>query len=239
MVQIQIYRNEPEYILFSRVLEIFRKIFYLSHIYDHYLGFYPMKRFAFRLQTLKALLCTALLLLCTDGLRGQALSFKSIPSKLLPTTAVRLLFSDSEGYIWIPTYSGLVRYDGASTVVYGVNEWDNEVFDCHLNVVCESAGGILWIASEKGVYTLDKKTGHIAFAGPSPAPNNMSDILCNNNKDVWAGGSTGLWHIDAATGEFTPVLYESEPISGVSSLYEDPEGYLWIACCEQALSATT
>ena len=235
LVQIQIYRNEPEYILFSRVLEIFRKIFYLSHIYDHYLGFYPMKRFAFRLQTLKALLCTALLLLCTDGLRGQALSFKSIPSKLLPTTAVRLLFSDSEGYIWIPTYSGLVRYDGASTVVYGVNEWDNEVFDCHLNVVCESAGGILWIASEKGVYTLDKKTGHIAFAGPSPAPNNMSDILCNNNKDVWAGGSTGLWHIDAATGEFTPVLYESEPISGVSSLYEDPEGYLWIACCEQAL----
>ena len=146
LVQIQIYRNEPEYILFSRVLEIFRKIFYLSHRYDHYLGFYPMKRFAFRLQTLKALLCTALLLLCTDGLRGQALSFKSIPSKLLPTTAVRLLFSDSEGYIWIPTYSGLVRYDGASTVVYGVNEWDNEVFDCHLNVVCESAGGILWLS---------------------------------------------------------------------------------------------
>ena len=143
LVQIQIYRNEPEYILFSRVLEIFRKIFYLSHIYDHYLGFYPMKRFAFRLQTLKALLCTALLLLCTDGLRGQALSFKSIPSKLLPTTAVRLLFSDSEGYIWIPTYSGLVRYDGASTVVYGVNEWDKtadqdkhfEIFPLHRDVL--------------------------------------------------------------------------------------------------------
>ncbi|MGM9790981.1 MAG: two-component regulator propeller domain-containing protein [Candidatus Cryptobacteroides sp.] len=194
-----------------------------------------MKRHYCLLQALKALLCAVLLVLCPMLLRGQTLSFRSIPSKLLPTAAVRILFCDSEGYIWIPTYSGLVRYDGASTVVYGVNEWDNEVFDCHLNVVCESAGGMLWIASEKGVYTLDKKTGHIAFAGPDPAPNNISDILCNNNRDVWAGGSTGLWHIDASTGEFTPLLYESEPITSVSSLYEDPEGYLWIACCEQAL----
>ena len=194
-----------------------------------------MKRSVFRLQALKALLCTVLMLLCADALRGQSLSFRSIPSKLLPTTAVRLLFCDSEGYIWIPTYSGLVRYDGASTVVYGVNEWDSEVFDCHLNVVCESAGGMLWIASEKGVYTLDKKTGNIAFAGPDPAPQNVSDIICTNGKDVWAGGSTGLWHIDASTGEFTPLLYESGPISDVSSLYEDPEGYLWIACCEHAL----
>ena len=194
-----------------------------------------MKRPALRFQALKVLLPAVLLLLCSPLLRAQVLSFKSIPSKLLPTTAVRLLFCDSEGYIWIPTYSGLVRYDGASTVVYGVNEWDNEVFDCHLNVVCESAGGMLWIASEKGVYTLDKKTGRIAFAGPDPAPQNVSDILCTNNKDVWAGGSTGVWHIDAATGEFTPLLYSSKPIAGVSSLYEDPDGYLWIACCEQAL----
>ena len=95
---------------------------------------------------------------------SMRLEFQPVPTDILPTNSVRMLFCDSDGYIWIPTYSGLVRYDGASTVVYGVNEWDNEVFDCHLNVVCESAGGILWIASEKGVYTLDKKTGHIAFA---------------------------------------------------------------------------
>lgn len=33
----------------------------------------------------------------------------------LPTNEVRNLFQDKEGYIWIATYNGLVRYDGYST----------------------------------------------------------------------------------------------------------------------------
>lgn len=36
----------------------------------------------------------------------------------LPTNEVRNLFQDKEGYIWIATYNGLVRYDGYSTKVY-------------------------------------------------------------------------------------------------------------------------
>lgn len=217
--------------------EIFRKIFYLSR--PKYRNTLPllMKRIS-AMNLLHALLTVALTVLpCINAFSSEVLSFRSIPSKLLPTNAVRVLFSDSEGYVWIPTYSGLVRYDGSSTVMFGMNESDGEKFDCHINVVCESEGNKLWIASEKGVYTLDKNNGQISFAGPDPRMGtlNASDIRCSNGRDVWVGGSSGLWHIEASTGEFTPILMDGNPIEGVSSICEDAEGYLWVCCCEHGL----
>lgn len=205
--------------------EIFRKIFYLNR--PKYRNTLPllMKRIS-AMNLLCALLAVALTVLpCINAFSSEVLSFRSIPSKLLPTNAVRVLFSDSEGYVWIPTYSGLVRYDGSSTVVFGMNESDGEKFDCHINVVCESEGNKLWIASEKGVYTLDKNNGQISFAGPDPRMGtlNASDIRCSNGRDVWVGGSSGLWHIEASTGEFTPILMDGNPIEGVSSICEDAE----------------
>ena len=40
------------------------------------------------------------------------LKFIPISSNILPTNEVRILYQDSDGYIWLPTYNGLVRYDG-------------------------------------------------------------------------------------------------------------------------------
>ena len=54
---------------------------------------------------------------CGSVLKAEAVSdlkFIPIQSKLLPSNEVRKLYQDSDGYIWIPTYNGLVRYDGYS-----------------------------------------------------------------------------------------------------------------------------
>lgn len=83
--------------------EIFRKIFYLSRLKTEY--FYKntlpllMKRIS-AMNLLRALLTVALTVLpCINAFSSEVLSFRSIPSKLLPTNAVRVLFSDSEGYV--------------------------------------------------------------------------------------------------------------------------------------------
>ena len=46
------------------------------------------------------------------GKYASNLKFIPIPSSILPTNDVRILYQDSDGYIWLPTYNGLVRYDG-------------------------------------------------------------------------------------------------------------------------------
>lgn len=84
-----------------------------------------------------------------------------ISSSILPTNEVRILYQDSDGYIWLPTYNGLVRYDGYSVVNYGLNDGTNLPFNCYLNVVTEDQDGDLWIAAEKGVFKLHKLTGVI------------------------------------------------------------------------------
>ena len=46
--------------------------------------------------------------------------FTPLPSDILPSNEVRKLYQDSDGYIWIPTYNGLARYDGYGAITYGM-----------------------------------------------------------------------------------------------------------------------
>ena len=107
---------------------------------------------------------------------------------------MRILYQDSEGYIWLPTYNGLVRYDGYSVVNYGLNDGTNLPFNCYLNVVTEDQDGDLWIAAEKGVFKLHKLTGVIERIGSEKLePLNAADIFCARNGDIWVGGDRGLF----------------------------------------------
>ena len=76
--------------------------------------------------------------------------FKSISTSVnFPTNEVRKLFQDSQGYIWISTYNGLLRYDGYSIVVYkpdGVNH--GRSIDSFVNMVAEDKENNLWIGTE-------------------------------------------------------------------------------------------
>ena len=99
------------------------------------------------------------------GKYASNLKFIPIPSSILPTNDVRILYQDSDGYIWLPTYNGLVRYDGYSVVNYGLNDGTNLSFNCYLNVVVEDHDKNLWIAAEKGVFKLHKLTGDIERIG--------------------------------------------------------------------------
>ena len=79
-----------------------------------------------------------------------------------PTNEVRKLFQDSQGYRWISTYNGLLRYDGYSIVVYkpdGVNH--GRSIDSFVNMVAEDKENNLWIGTHNGLYVLPKETDGI------------------------------------------------------------------------------
>ena len=128
------------------------------------------------------------------GKYASNLKFIPIPSSILPTNDVRILYQDSDGYIWLPTYNGLVRYDGYSVVNYGLNDGTNLSFNCYLNVVVEDHDKNLWIAAEKGVFKLHKLTGDIERIGNDKLESlNAADIFCTKNGDIWVGGDRGLF----------------------------------------------
>ena len=78
----------------------------------------------------------------------------------MPTDEVSCLYQDSEGYIWIVTYSGLVRYDGYSSVLYTLGADNDEFLEGNLHRVI-GQGGEIYVATEHGMLKVDRAAGRL------------------------------------------------------------------------------
>lgn len=159
--------------------------------------------------------------------------FKPLTTTInFPTNEVRKLYQDSEGYIWISTYNGLLRYDGYSIVMYkpdGVNHGHS--IDSFVNVVTEDKNNNLWIGTHNGLYVLHKVTDEIEkIVSPVLQVCNVEAILFSRNGDLWVGGNKGLFHRKAGEQSF-----KQEQEVDVKSIMEDSRGHIWIGTWEQGL----
>lgn len=159
--------------------------------------------------------------------------FKSISTSVnFPTNEVRKLFQDSQGYIWISTYNGLLRYDGYSIVVYkpdGVNH--GRSIDSFVNMVAEDKENNLWIGTHNGLYVLHKETDEIEkIISPLLQVSNVESILYASNGDLWVGSNKGLFRRKAGGRTF-----DCEKNMDIKSVIEDREGQIWIGTWEQGL----
>lgn len=131
--------------------------------------------------------------------------FTPLPSDILPSNEVRKLYQDSDGYIWIPTYNGLARYDGYGAITYGMRDVSNGLFNTFVNVVAEDHDKNLWIGTEHGLFRLDKVSGNIvADEYPELADCNIAVILCDTGNGIWIGGDKGLFRKMRLTVIFIP-----------------------------------
>ena len=132
--------------------------------------------------------------------------FEPIPSDILPSSEVRKLYQDSDGYIWIPTYNGLARYDGYGVVTYGMHDVSGVAFNSFVNVVAEDRDKVIWIGTERGLFRLDKKTGTISATGCEAVDDcNISVIICDTGNGIWVGSDKGLFRKNASEHYFRPV----------------------------------
>lgn len=159
--------------------------------------------------------------------------FMPIPSDLLPSSEVRKLYQDSDGYIWIPTYNGLARYDGYGVVTYGMHDVSSVTFNSFVNVVAEDRDKVIWIGTERGLFRLDKKTGNISAAGCDEVDDcNVSVIICDTGNGIWVGSDKGLFRKNASEHDFRPVTMHNaagNPVSDITSIVKDSNCNLWIA----------
>src|SRR3954451_14412528 len=72
----------------------------------------------------------------------------------LPEGQVNDLLQDREGYIWIATQRGLVRYDGYTPKVYYLGIKDPYAID--ISSIFEDSKGRLWAGVTNGLYLYDR-----------------------------------------------------------------------------------
>lgn len=161
-------------------------------------------------------------------------SFKAInTTSFLPTSEVRNLFQDSEGFIWISTYNGLVRYDGYSTIVYKPDiENSGKSIDGFVNIVTEDNQHRLWIGTHNGLYVLDKKKDRIErVVSPVLEGNYIEAIVYTSSGDLWVGSNKGLFRKKAGEKDFEkydPLMREDNAGLDIKSIIEDKRGNIWV-----------
>jgi len=146
----------------------------------------------------------------------------------LPVTSVRAIAQTKDGYIWLGTLKGLVRFDGVDFTLMGVPP-ASELRSTCVQALCPSSSGGLWFGLQRSAYGFHAPDGGWRV-GSDPEAGWDWDVPCileTSRKVLWVGGQ------HAAYGSLDTLklqhLFPDETNGAVvSSLLEDSKGRIWI-----------
>jgi len=142
-----------------------------------------------RMKKIYFLLLLLLSLHCGAQFREFHFNHLTIKNGLPENTEIAML-QDKEGYIWIGTQSGLVRFDGYSTKAYGLNMPGK--LPSQVNTIHQDAKGRLWIGTDgNGLFTYDRAadsfTRFAYYGGDMPmiSGNSVFYLKSDTLNNIW------------------------------------------------------
>ena len=154
-----------------------------------------------------------------------------------PTGTVTAIAQDGDGFLWIGTESGLLRWDGNQVLRYTADaKVPGRLRDNFIQTLCADDLGRLWIGTgSAGLASYDRDTdSFISYAVGAGGVGDVrvTAIADDGAKGVWIGTAAGLDHL-LAGGSFAHLRHQatdpaSLPDDRIASLMRDPQGGLWI-----------
>ena len=176
-------------------------------------------------------LCLGLMLMAADcfaldphqGLRHYGYQSWQTDSGL-PQNTVHAVLQTRDGYLWIGTEAGLVRFDSTQFVVFTRKNTPQLGSDLIYSLM-EDRSGALWIGTSSGV-TRYRNRGFEEFAQRGPAP---ASAVWSMHED----GGGGIWMLTAAglvvfEGQNFRTIADLPGLNEESTLAEGADGSLWV-----------
>jgi signal transduction histidine kinase/ligand-binding sensor domain-containing protein len=143
---------------------------------------------------------------------------------------IQAIAQTPDGYLWLGTQFGLLRFDGARAVPWPPPT-DEQLPGSDIYHLVTAHDGTLWIGTTKGLASW--KSGRLTQY-PQLAGQNILALLEDNQGTVWAGTSgntagnlcavqSGMIQCYGGNGRFG---------GGVLSFYEDSAGILWVGALD-------
>lgn len=168
-----------------------------------------------------------------DKILEKNIVFEQLPVELgLGQRTVNDIVQDSEGYLWIATWSGLIRYDGRVTNIYLVGDSENDLKSNKITSVRESKDGNLWVGTRaRGLFLYDKlRDAFVSYQTliPELLPfKNVWDIELDSDGKPWVATEKGLIKIEDSE---ISVFNTDNGLSFdfITSIYKDSEEQFWL-----------
>lgn len=144
----------------------------------------------------------------------------------LDTGEANAVLQTSDGYIWIASYGGLLRYDGMTFENFSIG--DNAVSSSSIRALYEDESGRLFIGTnDEGVF-LYKDGGFTDIQDEDGSFYSVRSFAEDASGTVYVGTTSGLARIDEeADGTFVLVPVEGTEGRVVYDLSCDEDGILW------------
>jgi ligand-binding sensor domain-containing protein/signal transduction histidine kinase/CheY-like chemotaxis protein len=148
----------------------------------------------------------------------------------LPQNSVTSITQTADGYLWLGTEEGLVRYDGKKFRVFRKTDIE-QLSENMINALYADREGNLWIGTYgAGIFCL--KDGKFSkYPGKNDKGLSQSRVLCINEDgegNLWIGtDNRGLYCLKDDKVTWITVN-DGLSDNKICSVYEDREGYLWI-----------
>jgi signal transduction histidine kinase len=140
--------------------------------------------------------------------------------------AVNAIAQTPDGYLWLATQSGVVRFDGVRTVPLPLAP-GRQFPSTSVGALLAARDGTLWIGTLDGLVSW--KNGQLTEY-PSLARRTVLALLQDRAGTVWVGGLAGpAGTLCAIHGESTTCYGDDGSLGTVvASLYEDIDGSIWV-----------
>ena len=177
----------------------------------------------------------------TGSLRNRNFSERDSVKGWLCNNWVMGMSSDSKGYIWMATSSGISCYDPRNDS-FRSQGWNSQLDGIVCFDVCElhrgsladgrSLDGCIAIGTEQGLYLYDRHSRRVErFPGSEQLANKaVCYIVQSNNGDMWCSTSQGIWQYQQSSHNFLGHingngLVQKEFLYGVGMHTEDDMVY--------------
>lgn len=147
----------------------------------------------------------------------------------LPTCEANTVIQTAEGYVWIGSYGGLIRYDGTTFHNYS----ENGVFpSSSIRALFQDSSGRLWIGTnDQGVFFYENDGFTKVDYDDNTKFLSVRSFAEDKNGSVYVGATSGLARTDG--GKLTQV---SEKIdSTVYNIAADSNGVMWV-CVDNGIA---
>lgn len=145
----------------------------------------------------------------------------------LPQVTIRAITQIRDGYLWIGTYKGLIRFDGVRSITFDVANTPALSSDA-VCVLYEDRSGDLWIGTDDGGLIRYRQGEFQAFGAEQGLTESEVRTICEDREGkFWVGTGRGLFY--RTKDHF--VLFETTNFlasARITRLVPAPDGSLWV-----------